>query len=93
MSKQTGKTEPKKQATLEVIARITDADGTVVEKITSSIGFPSTDDFDLETREGFLNDFDPMEKAGLEGREAIPQVCSEYLEVAASKKKPKKEDE
>ena len=40
---------------IEFVARIVNPDGKVVEKtITSYSELPSLDDFDLETREGFL---------------------------------------
>lgn len=80
-----------KKAKVEFVARITDADGQVVEKVVSaSGGFPSSDDFDLSTKEGFLADFDALEKAVLEARnKAASEISEEYLGLISKKNKLK----
>lgn len=80
------------KARIEFIARITDADGKVIEKtVSASDGFKSSDDFDLSTREGFLADFDALEKAVLEARnKAAEEISSGFLELASKKNKARK---
>ncbi len=75
------------KARIEFIARITDADGQVIEKkVSASEGFKSSGDFDLSTREGFLTDFDALEKAVLEVRnKAAAEISSGFLEMASKK--------
>ncbi len=77
------------KARVEFIARITDADGQVIEKtVSASDGFKSSDDFDLSTRDGFLADFDALEKAVLEARnKAAEEISSGFLELASKKNK------
>ena len=67
---------------IEFVARIVNPDGKVVEKtITSYSELPSLDDFDLETREGFLNDMDKLEKSILKARNEIGEaIAEEYLD-------------
>lgn len=76
---------------IEFVARIVNPDGKVVEKtITSYSELPSLDDFDLETREGFLNDMDKLEKSILKARNEIGEaIAEEYLD-SAFKKNPQK---
>lgn len=76
---------------IEFVARIVNPDGKVVEKtITSYSELPSFDDFDLETREGFLNDMDKLEKSILKARNEIGEaIAEEYLD-SAFKKNPQK---
>ena len=66
---------------VEFSARITLPDGQVIEKTVSTTGdFPSPEDFDLSTREGFLADFDALEKAVLEARNKIgEEISGEFL--------------
>lgn len=80
------------KAKIEFIARITDADGQVIERtVSASEGFKSSDDFDLSTREGFLNDFDALEKAVLEARnKAAAEISTGFLELASKKNKSRK---
>lgn len=80
------------KARIEFIARITDADGQVIEKtVSASDGFKSSDDFDLSTRDGFLADFDALEKAVLEVRDkAAQEISSGFLELASKKNKCRK---
>ena len=77
---------------MEFIARITDSDGQVIEKVvTAADGIPSSDDFDLSTKEGFLSDFDSLEKATLEARNKIAEdIMDGYMEVISQKKNKKK---
>ncbi len=80
------------KARVEFIARITDADGQVIEKtVSASDGFKSSDGFDLSTRDGFLADFDALEKAVLEARDkAAEEISSGFLELASKKNKSQK---
>ncbi len=53
-------------------AEIVDDSGKVIGIRTSEAGgIPSLDSFDLSTREGFLRDFDVMEKAILKARSQL----------------------
>ena len=73
---------------IEYIARITMPDGEVVEKSASTVGdFPSPEEFDLSTREGFLADFDLLEKAVLETSRKLNRKLSEEFLDSSSKKK------
>ncbi|MBD5559013.1 MAG: hypothetical protein HDQ87_01435 [Clostridia bacterium] len=56
-------TEKKQGPSIEIIVKVTQEDGTVVEKTveTSSERLPAQEDFDITTKEGFLRDFDTME--------------------------------
>lgn len=76
---------------LEFSARITMPDGQVVEKNVTTIGdFPSPEDFDLSTRDGFLADFDAFEKAVLEARNKIgEEISNEFLNSSSKKNSPK----
>lgn len=76
---------------IEFVARIVNPDGKVVEKtITSYSELPSLDDFDLETREGFLNDIDKLEKSILKARNQIGEAIAEKYLDSAFKKNPRK---
>ena len=72
---------------IEFTAKITGPDGQVVEKTVSTMGdIPSLEDFDLSTMEGFLSDFDTLEKAILEARNKIgKEMAAEYLEQVSKK--------
>lgn len=72
---------------VEFSARITMPDGQIIEKTVSSTGdFPSPEDFDLSTRDGFLADFDALEKAVLEARNRIgEEISGEFLDHASKK--------
>ena len=76
---------------VEFSARITLPDGQVIEKTVSTTGdFPSPEDFDLSTREGFLADFDALEKAVLEARNKIgEEISGEFLRDSSKKNSPK----
>ena len=57
---------------IKFTAEIIDDDGNVVGKRTSEEGgIPSMETFDISTREGFLRDFDLLEKAVLKARNRI----------------------
>jgi len=76
---------------IEFIARIVNPDGQVIEKtVTSYDELPSLDDFDLETKDGFLRDMDKLEKSILSARNEIGEaIAEEYLDKAF-KKNPQK---
>ena len=68
-------------------AEIIDDDGNVVGKRTSEEGgIPSMQDFDLSTKEGFLRDFDALEKSVLKARNQIGEEITEEILDATSKK-------
>jgi hypothetical protein len=76
-----------KKAKLEFFARITTPDGKVIEKsIEASDGIPAPDDFDVSTKEGFLDSFDAFEKVTLEARNKIGEaIAEEYLNSMSKK--------
>ena len=76
---------------VEFIARIVNPDGQVIEKtVTSYNELPSLEDFDLETKAGFLKDFDKHEKALLSARNEIGEaIAEEYLDKAYKKNRQK----
>ena len=68
-------------------AEIIDDNGNVVGRRTSEGGgIPSLEDFDLSTKEGFLRDFDALEKAVLAARNQIGEEATNELLGCASKK-------
>lgn len=72
---------------IEYTAKITLPNGEVVEKTVSTVGdFPSLEEFDLSTREGFLHDFDGLEKAVLEtSRKLNEEISHEFLDESSKK--------
>lgn len=72
---------------VEYTAKITLPNGEVIEKNVSTVGtFPSLEDFDLSTREGFLQDFDLLEKTVLEtSRKLNGELSREYLDASSKK--------
>lgn len=76
-----------KKPVVEYTAKITLPNGEVIEKTVSTEGnFPSLEEFDLSTREGFLHDFDLFEKAVLEANRKLNGVLShEFLETSLKK--------
>lgn len=68
-------------------AEIIDDNGNVIGKRTSEEGgIPSTEEFDLSTREGFLRDFDLLEQAVLKARNQIgADITDEILDTALKK--------
>jgi len=81
------------KAKIEFIARITTADGRVIETTAEAPeGIPDLTDFDLSTEEGFLRDFDSLEQGLLAaGRQVEKQLASEYLEEASKKNRSDKQ--
>ena len=81
-----------KKPVVEYTAKITLPNGEVIEKTVSTEGvFPSLEDFDLSTREGFLQDFDLLEKAVLEtSRKLNGELSQEYLEASSKKNRQRK---
>lgn len=81
-----------KKPVVEYTAKITLPNGEVIEKTISTVGaFPSLEDFDLSTREGFLQDFDLLEKAVLEtSRKLNGELSREYLDASSKKKRKRK---
>lgn len=81
-----------KKPVVEYTAKITLPNGEVIEKTISTVGaFPSLEDFDLSTREGFLQDFDLLEKAVLEtSRKLNGELSREYLDASSKKNRKQK---
>lgn len=79
-----------KKPIVEYTAKITLPNGEVIEKTIAKEGeFPSLEEFDLSTREGFLKDFDQLEKVILQtSRNLNSELSKEFL--AASSKKNRK---
>lgn len=84
--------KPNKKMDLEFIARITDENGTVIEKkIKLNKALPALEDFDLSTREGLIRDIDTMEKAMVKARDKVTEeIADEYIEKASKKNTQKK---
>lgn len=76
-----------KKPVVEYIAKITLPNGEVIEKSVSTVGdFPSLEEFDLSTREGFLEDFDRLENAVLEtSRKLNGEISREFLGASSKK--------
>lgn len=68
-------------------AEIIDDNGNVIGKRTSEEeGIPAMEKFDLSTREGFLRDFDLLEKAVLKARNQIgADITDEILDTTLKK--------
>jgi len=68
-------------------AEIIDDNGNTIGTRTSEAdGIPSLEQSDLSTRDGFLRDFDAMEKAILKARDQIDGDIAEEILTDASKK-------
>ena len=75
---------------LEITAKITAKDGTVIEKtIRLADAIPGFDDFDFSTREGFLRDFDTLERAVIKARNEVSEGITEAYGEHLSKKNGK----
>ena len=74
---------------LEFIARITMPDGKVIERrVDADDRIPAPDDFDISSKEGFLESFDVLEKVTLEARNKIAEdITAAYLEELSKKNK------
>lgn len=81
-----------KKPVVEYTAKITLPNGEVIQKSVSAIGdFPSLEEFNLSTREGFLQDFDQFEKAVLEAsRKLNGEISREFLDVSSKKNRTRK---
>ena len=81
-------TDSNGKSKIEFKVRITGPDGKVIEKtVTSFADIPTTDKFDLSTRDGFLSDMDSFEKAVVEARNAAgEEITREDLDKASKKK-------
>lgn len=72
---------------LEISAKITAKDGTVIEKkVRLADAIPGFDDFDFDTKEGFLRDFDTLERAILKARNEVSESITEAYGEHLSKK-------
>jgi hypothetical protein len=67
---------------LEFVARITLPSGEIIERrVTAADEIPTPDDFDISSKDSFLESFDTLEKVTLEARNRIAQDIAEaYLE-------------
>lgn len=75
---------------LEITAKITAKDGTVIEKkIRLADAIPGFDDFDFSTKEGFLRDFDTLERAIIKARNEVSEGLTEAYGEHLSKKNSK----
>ena len=72
---------------VETIVRITKPDGSVIEVSGESDPIiPAPEDFDLETKAGFLRDFDSLENGIITARkEAEGKLAAEFLADASKK--------
>lgn len=79
------------KAKLEFVARITLPDGTVIERtVEGTNGIPTPDDFDVDTKDGFLDSFDACEKVALEARNKIgTEIMQGYMEEVSKKNRQK----
>ena len=72
---------------LEIVAKITMPDGTVIERsVDASNAIPTPDEFDTSSKDGFLESFDILENAVLDARNKIGEDITEaYLEEMSKK--------
>lgn len=77
---------------LVITAKIIGKDGTVIEKeIRIDDALPDVRDFDLSTKEGFLRDFDQVERSMLSARGQLTEdITKEYLDTASKKNRSQK---
>ena len=73
---------------VRITAEIIDDAGKVVKnRIREADGIPSLEKFDLSTEEGFLRDFDQLERGILVARNQIGKdITEDFLSAAATKK-------
>ena len=78
-----------KKMDLEIVARITGEDGTVIEKVIKmDNALPNVADFDIDTLDGFRKDLDVYEQAMLIARDQLTEgITDEYLKEANKKNK------
>ncbi|MDO5336814.1 MAG: hypothetical protein Q4E89_05040 [Eubacteriales bacterium] len=76
-----------KKPVIEYIVKITLSNGETIEKSVPTISdFPSLEDFDLSIRDGFLEDFDRLEKTILEtSRKLNCEISKEFLGASSKK--------
>ena len=80
----------KKSPKVEITARITMPDGSVIESVACGDGtIPLPEDFDNSTREGFLRDFDALESSLVSARDKAVEGLAESYMMEASKKNRK----
>lgn len=73
---------------VETIVRITMPDGSVMEASGESPStIPTPEDFDLETMDGFLRDFDHLEQGIITARKEAEEKLTAGFLLNASKKK------
>jgi len=74
---------------LEFMARITMPDGRVIErKVDADDGIPAPDDFDVSSKNGFLESFDALEQVALKARNKIAEdITGAYLDEVSKKNK------
>ncbi len=71
-------------------AEIIDDDENIIERHTGEEdGIPSLENIDISTKEGFLRDFDIIEKAILNARNKVGEGITDGIYEAVSKKKRK----
>lgn len=73
---------------VEFVVRVTQEDGTIVEKAvqTSSEMLPAPEDFDIMTKEGFLRDFDKVETFLLQARDQFTDAAFDaYMQTVKKK--------
>lgn len=72
---------------IETVIRITKPDGSVIEVSGESPEMiPTPEDFDLSTKEGFLRDFDSLEKGIISSRKSAEEkLATEFLADASKK--------
>jgi len=72
---------------VETVVRIIKPDGSVIEASGESHSMiPAPEDFDLETRAGFLRDFDSLERGIITARkEAEGKLAAGFLADASKK--------
>lgn len=77
---------------LEFVARITTPDGKVIERsVEAPEGIPTPDDFDMSSKQGFLESFDAYEQAALKARNQICEdITQDYLAEVSKKNAQKK---
>lgn len=82
-----------KTTKIRFTAEVESPDGGFTRTVeVSSDEIPALKDFDLSTKEGFLRDFDKLEKAVLNGRNQIgKEVAEGFLDEAGKKNRSAKE--
>ena len=80
---------------IEITARITMPDGQVIEGVALGNGnIPYPKDFDNSTYEGFLRDFDALEKSIISARDkATTNLAENYMKEVSKKNRKSKKDQ